>query len=104
MAQIILQFGRGGAPSQAGGVSQVFDANPQTEEITSSGTSAASTMAAKTGDVARITSCDDAQLVWVTFAATPVAVAGAGHPINPRATIDIGPIGTGHKMAVINDS
>ena len=104
MAQITVRFGRGGAPSQAGGVSQVFDAYAQVEELSSSGTSAATTITATKHDVARVTNHDASQLVWVTFGASPTAAVGTTHPIAPGATEDLGAIGEGHKMAVIDDS
>ena len=104
MAQVTVRFGKGGSASGAGGVAQTFDAYPQAEEITSSGTSAASTITAKANDVARVTNHDASQLVWVTFAETPTAAVGTTHPIAPGATEDLGPIGEGQKMAVIDDS
>lgn len=104
MAQVTLRFGKGGAPSAAGGVAQVFDANPQVEELTSSGTSSASSITAYANDVARVTNHDASTLIWVTFAATPTAVVETTHPIAPATTEDLGPIGAGQKMAVIDDS
>lgn len=104
MAQITISFGKGGAPSNAGGVSQVFDAYAQTEEVTSSGTSAATTITANKHDVARVTNHDASQMVWVTFGASPTAAVGTTHAIAPGSTQDLGPIGEGHKAAVIDDS
>ena len=103
MAQVFVRFGRGGAPSQAGGVSQVFDAYPQVEELSSSGTSAATTITAKKGDVARVTN-NGTGTIWVTFGASPTAAVETTHPIGPGLTEDLGPIGEGQKCAVIDDS
>lgn len=103
MAQVTVRFGKGGAPSAAGGVSQAFDAFPAAEELASSGTSAATTITAKNGDIARVTNHGDAT-IWVTFGAAPTAAVGTTHPILAGSTEDLGPLGAGMKMAVIDDA
>lgn len=101
MAQVIVQFGKWAKPGFSG--PQCYEGGGQTEELTSSGTSAASTIAAKEGDVCVVTN-PGAGLIWVTFAATPVAAVETTHPVLGASTRVFGPIGAGQKVAVIDDS
>lgn len=102
MAQVIVEFGPAMAP-QVGksAAAPVFSPFAQTEEVTSSGTSAATTMTAVEYDVASIYSSGN---VWVTFGASPTAAVGTTSFIAAGTRRDFGPLGVGMKCAVIDDS
>ncbi len=101
MAQVIIVFGKAGAPSQNGGM-PVFEPGGQSEEVTSSGTSGATTMTANAFDVARVTASTGN--VWVEFGASPTAAVGTTHFILAGQTLEFGPLGLDFKCAVIDDS
>ena len=104
MSQVIIEFGCAMAPQQ-GRTSDapVSDPFPQSEEITSSGTSQATTVTADASDVATVINngTDD---IWVQFASSPTASVGNGVFVPAETTRDFGPLGVGMKAAVINDS
>ena len=104
MSQVIVEFGRANAaqPGRSSDAS-VYDPFPQSEEITSSGTSQATTMTADAHDVAIVIN-NGTDAIWVDFAASPTAAVGTTVFIAPNTQRDFGPIGKGMKAAVINDS
>lgn len=97
MATVYVRFGPvmgGGAPAyQKGGAFETF---------TSSGTTQASTMVAKDGDFARVSSVGG--VVRIAFAASPTALAGSGEWVLDGQTIDVGPLSAGDKIALIDAS
>ncbi len=96
MAQVTVKFGAV--------VDGVFTAiNHQVEEVTSSGTSAATAIVSAVGDVAKVTN-NGPEDVWVLFAATPTAVVGSGHFLISGATDQFGGVSVGDKCAMIDDS
>lgn len=103
MAQVFVRFGKGGAPGGYGGIAQVFSKSAESEELSSSGTSAATTITASSGDVARVTN-NGTGTIWVTFGNSPTAAVETTHPIGPGLTEDFGPLSEGDKAAVIDDS
>jgi hypothetical protein len=103
MGQAVVEFGKIGAPSRHNGGGDVFDAGGQSEEVTTSGTSAATTMTAKVGDVCVIVNNSDA-MIWATFGASPTAAVGTTHAILSKTSRTFGPMGAGFKAALIDDS
>lgn len=97
MATVYVRFGPvmgGGAPAyQKGGTFETF---------TSSGTTQPSTMTARNGDFARVSSVGG--VVRVAFAAAPTAIADEGEWVLDGQTIDVGPLAEGDKIAVIDAS
>lgn len=104
MAQVIVQFGRGGAPSEAGGITQVLSATRvRTEEVATTTTSQQTTITANADDVAVVTNLGD-NLVWVAFGENPTAAPESLHPVPPRETRDFGMLGQGMKAALVDDT
>lgn len=104
MAQIVITFGAAATKGQDG-TAPVMGAYPRaTNELASSGTSAATTSAAGKDDVAMIKN-NSASAIWASVpAAAPVAVVGQGHFILPGEAYPIGGLKEGHKIAVIDDA
>lgn len=103
MSQVIVEFGRGPMNTEAG-PAPVFAAKGSiAEEITSSGTSQATTATAKTGDIAVVINNGD-EHIWVQFSDDPTADVEADHFIMAGTTRDFGPLSIGDKAAVVNDS
>lgn len=68
------------------------------ETMTESGTSAASTITALQGEVARITATAD---IHVAYGSSPTAAADTGDMVTAGGTIDVGPMSAGDKIAII---
>lgn len=68
------------------------------ETMTESGTSAASTITAVTGELCRITATAD---IYVNYGAAPTAASGSGDLVPAGGAIDIGPMSQGDKIAII---
>lgn len=103
MAQVVVTFGAAVTKSRDGGA-QVMDAFPRgSEEVTSSGTSAATTLTAGDGDVAEVSNLGTG-VIWVKFGAAPVAAVEDAHVIGPGLTKWYGGLSEGDKAAVIDDS
>lgn len=104
MPQVIVEFGRSMAPQPGRSTdAPVYDPFPQVEEVTSSGTSQATTIAAKAHDVAAIMNAGTTP-VWAAFGTSPTAAVGSGVFIPANTVRDFGPIGAGMKAAIIDDS
>lgn len=96
MATVSLSFER-----TMQGIAPVEAAYPDaSQNITSGGTTTASTITAGNNMTAIVTvSGGD---VWVTFGASPTATVGGGKLIVDGTTRSFGNITPGHKMAVID--
>lgn len=99
MSQVIIEMARGefngvGILSLKGGV---------VEEITSSGTSQATTITAQDGYFVTVINngTDD---IWAAIGASPTAAVEAGRFIPANSRRDFGGLAYGDKIAVINDS
>lgn len=103
MSQVVIEFGKSsvGTPYGESPIFAVDDV--QSEEITSSGTSQATTIEAVQWDSATIKNNGE-ENIWVTFAASPTAAVGATMFIAAGERRDVGPLSEGYKAAVINDS
>ena len=97
MATVHVRFGPvmgSGAPAyQKGG---------KFESFTSTASTQASTITADAGDFARVSS--DGGTVRIAFAASPTAEGDTGHWVMDGQTIDIGPLASGDKIAIIDAS
>lgn len=100
--QVLITFGKYTAPGRYG-AAQVHETGGQAEEIISSGTSQATTMTANQGDVCTIVNTASG-LLWVAFGESPTAAVGTLHPVPGNSTRTFGPVGAGHKVAIIDDS
>lgn len=103
MAQVIIEFGAAPALSLNGAATIMDVTGAQSEEITSTGTSQATTMTANNGDACTVTN-NGAEDVWVTFGSSPTAAVAATHFVAANTTRDFGNLRSGYKCAVINDS
>lgn len=98
MAKVHIKMG---AAVQVGG-SSVFPAVPRAvQTMTSSGTSAASTITAQQGETASIT-VTGGDVFIATGSATPVAASGSGHLIPSGGSLDIALMQPGWAIAVID--
>jgi hypothetical protein len=108
MGQVIITIGRlnMGAP---GGSSQIVEPNgARSEEVTTSGTAASTTISADDGDFA-VVSNNSAGLVWVRFDGEDAAVSDGSsvtgsHPVLPAGVMPFGPLAAGATASVIDDS
>ena len=101
MAQVVVVFAKASAPG-AWGHLPIIEPGGQSEELTSSGTSGATTITANAGDVARVTAANGN--VWVKFGSAPTAVVADIHFVLSGQTLEFGPLGKDDKCAVIDDS
>lgn len=85
---------------QVGG-SSILSREPRAvETLTSSGSSAATTITARQGEVASITASSND--VFIAVGAAPTAVASAGDLVPAGSRLDIGFMQDGDKIAVID--
>lgn len=103
MGQVIVEFGKATAPSRFGGAAQVYNPGGQSEEVTSSGTSAQTTMTANKDDIAIVTN-NGGTMIWVKFGENPTAAVEDMHAVAANQRRDFGPMGENFKAAVIDDS
>lgn len=99
MSQVIIEMGR----ADFGGIGVMAIAGGEVEEITSSGTSQATTAVAQAGWFCTVIN-NGAETIWVQSGASPTAAAGSGRCIPPNSSRDFGGLAAGDKIAVINDS
>ena len=79
----------------------VYSAYPrEVDDVTTTGTSAQSTVTAREGDFCRI--CVTGNAVYCAIGADPTAAAGTGFLINDGGTLDLGGLQPGHKIALID--
>jgi hypothetical protein len=74
------------------------------EEVTTSGTSAATTATATVGDFVSIYNADTSQVVWGRIGASPTAAVEQDFSIGPGERREFGPLPAGVAVALINDS
>lgn len=99
MATAIVSFGKAGDGFRMPGQAQLFTGNPfSTEAVTTSGTSAATTAAAPTEGVARITM---GAAGYIVIGASPTATATTGWYAAEAETIELCVV-TGDKVAIID--
>ncbi len=99
MGQVVIEMGR----AEFKGVGVIASTHAKTEELNSSTSSSATTIEAAKGDFATVIN-NDAEDIWVTFGASPVAAVGTGHFVPSGKIRDFGGLQAGEKAAVINDS
>jgi hypothetical protein len=108
MAQVIVEFGRVGGPGNftAGntGAPVLYGVGITSEEVTTSGTSAATTATASVGDFVSIRNNDAAQVVWGKIGASPTAAVEDEFCLGPGERREFGPLPAGVAVALINDS
>jgi hypothetical protein len=108
MAQVIVEFGRVGGPGNftAGntGAPVMYGPGITGEEVTTSGTSAATTATATVGDFVSIYNADASQVVWGRIGASPTAAVEQDFCIGPGERREFGPLPAGVAVALINDS
>ena len=98
MATVQITFG-----AAVDGVAPVAAMQPAAAEtITSSGTSQATTITTRRGQICSVTASGGN--VWVTAAGTPTASAGTTHLVPDGATRDFGFLEDGWRIAVIDAS
>lgn len=106
MAQVLVTFSKAMGQGSTGGrypMPILAPTSVLSEEMTSSGTAADSTIASREGDVCRIVN-NGAGLIWVTFAADPTAAVATGYAVPAGGTLEVGPFPAGLKAGVIDDS
>lgn len=103
MSQVVIEFSAASVGTPYGTTPILSTDGAQSEEITSSGTSQATTMTTDRWDVASVMN-NGSEDIWITFAATPTAVVGTTHFLAAGERRDFGPLTVGYKAAVINDS
>lgn len=87
-------------PVQVGGTSILSREPRVVQTITSSGTSQASTITGKTGEIADITASGNS--VWIRVGANPTAATGTGDLVPDGGRVQIGFLQDGDKVAVID--
>ena len=96
MATAYIRFGR-----VLGGGASVYTPIPdQTETITTSGTSQATTIVAQEGRFARVSASGGT--IRIAVGQNPTALAGSGDWVMDGDTLDIGRLTVGEKIAVID--
>ena len=96
MATAHIRFG-----GVMGGGAPVYAPIPNDKQtVTTSATSAATTIASRGGDYARIVA--NGGPVCFAVGQAPLAIAGSGDIILNGSSIDIGPLSIGDKIAVID--
>jgi hypothetical protein len=107
MAQVIVEFGRvgGGGNFTAGntGAAVMLGAGITGEEVTTSGTSAATTATSSVGDFVSIYNAGTS-VVWGRIGESPTAAVGQDFCIGPEERREFGPLPAGYAVALIDDS
>lgn len=106
MAQVLVTFSKAmgqGSEGARHAIPVLSAQNITSAELTSSGTSSATSVTSSEGDVCRIVN-NGTTLVWVTFGAAPTAAVATGYAIPGGATLEVGPFPSGWKVGVIDDS
>lgn len=101
MAQIIVEIGRAPAGSRFGAAPVMEAAGARSEEITSSGTSQATSITANVGDTATVVN-NGTEDVW--FAVSETAAVGTTFFVPADKEKSVGGLGEGDTISVINDS
>lgn len=102
MATITVIFGSAVTKGEQGSA-PVMNAYPRaSEDVTSSGTTAQSTITALRNDVCEISNPAGGADIRVAFGADPTAAAGTGHIVPTGQTRWYGGMIDGHKVAVID--
>lgn len=104
MAQVIVEMFPAGVARDGQAMPTLTGKGGVVEEVTTSGTSAATTIEAETGWFASIYNADASQLVWGRIAASPTAAVEQDFAIGPNERRDFGPLAAGDKIALINDA
>lgn len=104
MGQVIVEFGAANA-SSAQGDTPIFETNGAvTEEVTTSGTAAATTAVAPIANAVCVIANNSTNLVWAAFGSAPTAAVGTTHAILPNTARSLGGIPKGWKVSLIDDS
>ena len=108
MAQVIVEFGRVGSGGNftAGntGAPVMVGVGITSEEVTTSGTSAATTATSATGDFVSIYNADASQVVWGRIGDSPTAAVEQDFSVAPGERREFGPLASGLAVALIDDS
>lgn len=84
-------------PADYGG-SSIMNKPRAAETLAEAGTSAATTITAKQGEIASVVSTAD---IYVNYGAAPTAATDTGDMLTAGSRIEIGPMNLGDKVAVI---
>lgn len=104
MGQAIVEMNIGPASSQQGPLQILSINNAQVEEITTSGTSAQSTVTTQYANSTVTVHNNSSTLMWAEFGSNPTAAVETTFPVMPNSSFTFGEVPKGYKVALIDDS